>query len=405
MKTKTIKPQLLKGSVKVPPSKSLSHRAIIAASLSKDVSTIRNIDLSDDIIATMNGMKALGADIKIKGDVLIIDGKNTFKRVKKSLIDVNESGTTLRLLMPLSLVIENSIRFIGKGKLYTRPLTIYYDIFKHQRITYSYSKTELDVRLKGALTADTFYIPGNVSSQFISGLLFSLPLLKDDSKIILTTALESKGYVDLTLDVLSDFGIKIKNKDYKEFYIKGNQEYKSTDYTVESDYSQGAFFLAANYLGSDINCLGLKKDSYQGDKMVEYILKNMKTMDVIDGKDFPDIIPILTVAAALTKKKTEFINLKRLKIKECDRLDAIYTELSKIGADIIKKEEGLIVNGVDSFTGGVVSSHDDHRIAMSLAIASTRCKEELTIINPDCVSKSYPNFWNDFETLREDICL
>ncbi len=404
MENKIIKPKLLKGSVKIPPSKSISHRAIITASLSKGISTIRNIDLSDDIIATIEGMRTLGASIKIKEDMLIIDGKNTFKKVNRHSIDVNESGTTLRLLIPLSIVVNNNIRFIGRGKLYTRPLDIYYDIFEQQGIIYSYSKKELDLKIEGELIADTFYIPGNISSQFISGLLFSLPLLKEDSKIILITELESKGYVDLTLNTLFDFGIEITHKNYKEFYIKGNQEYKSTDYIVESDYSQGAFFLVANYLGSDIECLGLNKNSDQGDKIVEQLLNNMKTIDVVDGKDCPDIIPILVVAAALTKKKTEFINLKRLRIKECDRLDAIYTELIKIGADIIKKEDSLIVNGVDSFTGGEVFSHNDHRIAMSLAIASTRCNHNLNIINPDCVSKSYPMFWKDFEKLREDIC-
>ena len=351
MKKVIITPSKLKGSVKIPPSKSMAHRAIICASLSKGESVISNIDFSEDIIATMEGMKSLGANIKVEKDKLIINGENILKDIE------------------------------------------------------------------GSLKGGEFKVKGNISSQFISGLLFTLPLLKEDSKIIITTELESKGYIDLTLDMIEKFGVTIKNNNYREFLIKGNQSYKPMNYKVEGDYSQAAFYFSAGALGSEINCLDLDLSSYQGDKECIEILEGMGARlienqeeslsiihgdlngTIIDASQCPDIIPVLTVVAALSKGETRIINGERLRIKECDRLNAICTELNKLGADIKELKDGLIINGVKELIGGEVYSHKDHRIAMSLAIASTRCKEEVIISEPDCVKKSYPGFWEDFKSL------
>lgn len=417
MKKVIITPSKLKGSVKIPPSKSMAHRAIICASLSKGESVISNIDFSEDIIATMEGMKSLGANIKVEKDKLIINGENILKDSNYKVIDCNESGSTLRFLVPISLIKDNKVNFIGRGNLGKRPLKTYYEIFEEQEIKYSYEEEKLDLNIEGSLKGGEFKVKGNISSQFISGLLFTLPLLKEDSKIIITTELESKGYIDLTLDMIEKFGVTIKNNNYREFLIKGNQSYKPMNYKVEGDYSQAAFYFSAGALGSEINCLDLDLSSYQGDKECIEILEEMGARlignkeeslsiihgnlngTIIDASQCPDIIPVLTVVAALSKGETRVINGERLRIKECDRLNAICTELNKLGADIKELKDGLIINGVKELIGGEVYSHKDHRIAMSLAIASTRCKGDVIIREPDCVKKSYPGFWEDFKSL------
>lgn len=416
-----IKKTKLRGEVKIPPSKSMAHRAVICAALGGGLSRISNVDMSDDIIATVNSMKALGADIKEEKGVLLIKGIGSedanLVRNFERVIDCNESGSTLRFLVPISLAFEGVTRFVGKGNLGKRPLKTFYEIFDEQGIEYNYTEGILDLVISGKLKSGEFKVEGNISSQFITGLLFTLPLLEGNSKIVITTELESKGYLDLTLSVMKDFGIEIINNDYREFIIKGNQEYKSIDYRVEGDYSQGAFFLCADALGNEVKVLDLKEDSLQGDKEVIDILRRMgliieRDKDtvggkvrrtkgiVIDGSQCPDIIPVVSLVAALSKGKTEIINAGRLRIKECDRLNAVAIELNKLGAKIEEKEDGLIIEGVLEFEGGVeVWSHKDHRIAMTLAIAATRCKEPIILKDYECVSKSYPQFFEDYKSL------
>lgn len=417
-----IYPRELKGEVKIPPSKSMAHRAVICAALGDGISKVSNIDLSDDIIATIDAMKSLGAVINDLGKgTLEIKGVNSKEflglREYERVIDCNESGSTLRFLVPIALAFEGTTRFVGRGNLGKRPLDTYYEIFDLQGIEYSYKEGILDLVISGLLKAGEFKVKGNISSQFITGLMFTLPLLKGDSKIVITTELESKGYLDLTLSAMKDFGIEIINNDYKEFIIKGNQSYKSRDYRVEGDYSQGAFFLSADALGAEINILDLKEDSLQGDKEVIDILTRMGTSIIkeengvvaksdnlnstkIDASQCPDIIPVISLVAALSIGKTEIINAGRLRIKECDRLNAVTVELNKLGAKIEQREDGLIIEGVTELKGGVeVWSHKDHRIAMTLAIASTRCEEPIILKDHECVSKSYPQFFEDFKML------
>lgn len=420
-----IYPTKLKGEVKIPPSKSMAHRAVICASLGDGVSRITNIDYSDDIIATINAMKALGAIIEEDKDCLKVIGINSKElighRKFKRVVDCNESGSTLRFIVPISLAFEGETRFIGRGNLGKRPLKTYYDIFDKQDIKYTYLDDILDLVVSGKLKAGTYEVEGNISSQFITGLLFTLPLLDGDSKIIITTKLESKGYLDLTLSAMKDFGIEVINNDYKEFIIKGNQVYKSKDYRVEGDYSQGAFFLCADALGANIDILDLKDDSLQGDREVIDILERMNCSinndnnklkcnsenlkaTIIDGSQCPDIVPILSLVASLSEGTTEIINSGRLRIKECDRLNAVTLELNKLGANITEKEDGLVIEGVKEFEGGVeVWSHKDHRIAMTLAIASMKCKNPIVIKDYECVSKSYPGFFEDFKMLGGNI--
>lgn len=421
MKCVKITPSILGGEIKIPPSKSLCHRAIICASLSEGVSIIENFILSDDMTATIGGMEALGADIeKITSEndnnsTLELKIKGGFKKIKDT-IDCIESGSTLRFLIPIALLDSGKITFTGSGKLVSRPIQPYLDIFNRQNIKYMLQNGQLPFTAEGVLKSGEYEVKGNISSQFITGLMFALPLLSGDSKIIITTELESKGYIDLTLDVLGKYGIEIGNKDYKEFYIKGNQKYLNKDYYVEGDFSQAAFWIVAGLLGNGISCKRLNINSLQGDRVILDIIRKMdghfeekedridvygsETIGtVIDASQCPDLVPILAVLGALSTGTTKIINAARVRIKESDRLKAISEELIKLGADIKELEDGLIINGKDQLEGGTVDSWNDHRIAMALAVASIKCKDSVTITNSSAVKKSYPGFWNDFKSL------
>ncbi|ONI43588.1 3-phosphoshikimate 1-carboxyvinyltransferase [Candidatus Epulonipiscium fishelsonii] len=421
MKKIKITPSKLSGEITIPPSKSMAHRAIICASLSSESSTISNIDFSEDIIATIDGMRALGADIKIEESTLYISGKNLLdnsaqiKEIKN--IFCNESGSTLRFLVPISLINENRVRFTGKGNLGKRPLTPFYNIFDKQGIKYIYSDGVMDLMIDGKICSGEFELEGNISSQFISGLLFMLPLLKGNSKITITSPLESKGYIDLTLQMINLFGVSITNNNYQSFEIVGGQSYRGCNYVVEGDFSQAAFFLVAGAIGNDVVCKGLNINSLQRDKMaLEFlqrigaeiqingsnisVTKNKLEAIVMDGSECPDIMPVMAVVAALCKGTSMMINAGRLRIKECDRLMAITKELGTLGANITELSDGLKIIGVDSFAGNTtVHSHKDHRIAMSIAIAATACNTPIILEEPDCVSKSYPSFWEDYKEM------
>ncbi|WP_041138984.1 3-phosphoshikimate 1-carboxyvinyltransferase [Beduini massiliensis] len=408
-------PTHLNGTVAIPPSKSMAHRAIICAALAKGKSRIDHIEYSQDILATMEAMKALGAHIEAYEDYLLIDGTSTGTS-RQCEIDCKESGSTLRFMVPVSLIHENHVRFIGEGNLGKRPLNVFYDIFDEQGITYQYQKETLDLKIRGQLKAGEFKVPGNVSSQFISGLLFALPLLEGDSKIIITSSLESIGYIDLTLQMLETFGIRVVNHHYQEFHIAGRQRYQAHDYYVEADYSQAAFYLVAGALGNSVALKGLNLDSLQGDKEALDILERMgakvtqandlimveaKSLKAttIDGSQCPDVIPVLALAASLAEGTTKIEHAERLRIKECDRLAAVASELSKLGAKMTETKDGLIIEGVSQLQGGQVSAWADHRIAMTLAIASTCAQTDIIIDNKECVKKSYPSFWQDFKQL------
>ena len=411
---KIIKADKLVGELSPPPSKSVLHRYIIASSLAKGVSKIENISFSEDIIATIEAMKKLGANIEQKENYLLIDGSDTFKNLNENIeIDCNESGSTLRFLFPLSIVEENKVLFKGRGKLFKRPMTPYFENFEKYKIKHSYID-ENEILLEGQLKSGIYEIDGNISSQFITGLLFSLPLLEGESKIIINGKLESSNYIDISLDCLSKFGIKIINNSYQEFVIEGNQSYKVGNYRTEADYSQAAFFLVANAIGSKIRINDLSENSLQGDKkIIDYISEidkwNSKDTLVLDGSETPDIIPILSLKAAVSGKKIEIVNIERLRIKESDRLKATVEELSKLNFDLIEKKDSILINSRENFKVNKnekvvsLSAHSDHRIAMMIAIAATCYDGEILLDNLDCVKKSYPNFWEVFLSLGGKI--
>ena len=401
-----LEPVKLKGSVTVPPSKSLAHRAIICASLAEGRSKIRNIHYSEDILATIAGMRAFGAVIQTEEDTVIIDGISDYSSGEGRTINCNESGSTLRFLIPLATLFEGKTRFTGQGKLGTRPLDTYEEIFSKQGLHYRPSNTdELDLTVEGSLRPGIYDVRGDVSSQFITGLLFTLPLLEAESEIRMTTPLESEGYVDLTLSMLKTFGINIDfDKEKQVFRVEGNQVYRAQNTTVEGDYSQAAFFLSANALDNSVEVNGMNPASLQGDREIIAILEQLNDgasdERTIDGSQCPDIIPVAALVAALSDGRTTFTNLERLRIKESDRLEAVQKELARLGADIEIDGDALLIKGTAILKGNAtVWSHKDHRIAMMLAVASTVCEKPIIIRDTECVAKSYPNFWDVFEQL------
>ncbi len=394
----------LKGTVKVPPSKSLAHRAVICASLCRGKSRVSGLSYSEDIKATIGVMRAVGADIRLNGDVAEVTGSKGIDRNVEAFC--NESGSTLRMCLPVCAALnKGETRFTGRGRLGARPMTVFEELWKGAGLYYkdeSAMTGSLNLTVKGALPAGEYAVRGDVSSQFISGLLFALPLADGDSTIRLTTPLYSKGYVGLTLQALGEAGVNVRFDGERNFYIKGNQSYAPCDKEVEGDWSQAAFFMVANAIGADIGIKGLNAQSAQGDRVIKEYLGRLKGEGelVFDGEDCPDIIPVFAVACALRKGVTRLTGLSRLKIKECDRLEAVYSQLSAIGADVKREGDDLVFNGVEAFGGGVkVSAFNDHRIAMTLAIAATRCVEPITVDDFSCIAKSYPDFLEEYVRL------
>ncbi len=418
MDTVKINPSRLVGKVKVPPSKSFAHRAIISAFLSGGECTVKNLNPSEDILATLDCIGALGGKIEFDEN----RGIATFsgfrkRRAKKIVLNCRESGSTLRFFIPIALALYDRVEFTGKGRLMERPQKPYFDIFDKLGITYKMNKTRLTV--EGSLKSGDFAVDGSISSQFITGLLFALPLLDGDSRISIKGGLSSKGYIDITLDVLKKHGIKIENNNYQEFIVKGNQNYIPKNYSVEGDFSQAAFFLVAGALGCDVTCMGLRENSLQGDKKILDILKEcgaevqqegiskFKALCTpkmhgicVDADEIPDLVPILAVLFSFVKGESRIINAGRLRIKESDRLAAITAELTKLGANIKEDGDSLIISGVQVLGGAKCDSHNDHRIAMAVAVAACRCEGPVEIDGATTsVKKSYPNFFKDYKKL------
>ncbi len=418
MKSVSITPKKLSGSVVVPPSKSISHRAIVCASLAKGVSELYNVGSSDDVDATISAMRTMGAKITRYEDKLVIDGTNTLKIGSPVRIDCIESGSTLRFLVPIALHCDADVTFTGTGRLPERPMETILNVFDDFGISYKTAKDKtLPLTIKAGHLNGTIEMEGNVSSQFISGLLFALPLYPYDSEIVITTPFESKGYIDMTIDVLKTFGIEIQNIRYKRFIIKGGQHYQPMNFTIESDYSQAAFYLVAGALGSYVVCKGLNLKTKQGDKKIIDVIEKMGGTVIkdeaegvaalpanlhgctIDVSQIPDLVPAITVLGAYASGETVIKGAARLRHKESDRLSAIAQQINSIGGTVIEKGDSLIIEGSEKLSGGATTSCNDHRIAMAVAIASTICEEIVTVDQSDCVRKSYPHFWSDYASL------
>ena len=401
----TITPAKLKGTVIPPPSKSQAHRVLIAAALAGGVSRIDNAALSQDIEATLRCLRALGTGVQREGKALMIHGLGNSIRqgLPFPVLDCGESGSTLRFLIPVALAVCGKGAFTGHGRLMERPQTPYFDIFREKGVFWERIGNLLEV--KGTLAPGEYRLRGDVSSQFVTGLLYALPLLDGDSEIVLTSPLESRGYVDMTLDALGLFGVYPEARE-NGFFIPGNQRFQPQNFSIEADWSQAGFWYAAKLLGSPLEVGGMDPGSAQGDRVVldQYAKLSGPGEVELDVSDCPDLAPPLAAMAALRPGVTRLTNAARLRIKESDRLAAVTRVLNAMGAQVTEHWTSLTVRGKDRLAGGVkVDSFNDHRIAMMAAVAATRCIKPIAITGAECVAKSYPTFWDDYEMLGGKI--
>ena len=389
-----IEPKKLKGTVKAIPSKSAAHRLLICAALADRPTTLYIDKTSDDITATAQCLKALGAGISINGDAYHITPIED--PAASPTLDCGESGSTLRFLLPVAAALGNGSHFIGRGRLPQRPLSDLTAAMKEHGI--SMDSESLPMTLNGTLRGGTYRIKANVSSQYITGLLLALPLAEEDSVIELTTETESASYIDITLSALNLFGVEIETMP-NGYRIKGGQTYHSPEaIIVEGDWSNGAFFLTAAAIGNELTVTGLDPASAQGDRKIIDLLSQIGNDASIDIRDTPDLLPILSVAATQAKGTTTFVNAARLRLKESDRLESTADLINALGGKAETTEDTLTVYGT-GLVGGSIDSCNDHRIAMSAAIAATACSETVTIRGAEAVNKSYPAFFEDYNKL------
>ena len=386
------------GAIVAPPSKSLAHRALICGALS-DNSKIENLAFSKDITATLGCLKALGATADICENTAKIGGLNPFEITENVVLDCNESGSTLRFLFPLCLLSGKKVTLKGAKRLFQRPLGIYEKICKEQGILYE--KTESSVTICGKLSSGNYKIPGDISSQFISGLLFTLPLLDGISILEITGELESASYIDLTLNMLSQCGIKITRSNNR-FIIMGNQKYASFGYTVEGDCSNAAFLDAFNYIGGKVDVKGLPETTAQGDKAYKAIMGVLGTSGrEFDLSDCPDLAPVSFALAAI-KGGARFNGTARLRLKESDRAQAMKEELQKFGIDIRIGDNFVVIPSAEIKAPVVpLNGHNDHRIVMALSVLSTVTGG--VIEGAEAVSKSYPEFFEVLKSLNVGV--
>ena len=403
-----IEPSPLKGEIAAIPSKSVAHRMLICAALADGPTTLRIPKTSDDIDATADCLRALGAAITVNNEDYIVEPIAQIENIP--LLDCGESGSTLRFLLPVAAAAADRCRFDGHGRLPERPLSDLTDAMKEHGVSFDGEK--LPFTIGGRLRGGIYRLPGNVSSQYITGLLLALPLCEEDSVIELTTALESASYIDITLSVLKTFGITV-HCERNRYIIPGKQVFRSPGtLPVEGDWSNAAFFLTAAALNNDIAMTGLNPNSAQGDLKIIALLEQLGAVTqkdngrltlrsddlkgcTIDIQDTPDLLPVLSVAAAFAQGKTTFINAARLRLKESDRLASSAAMIENLGGRAEVGEDELTVYGT-GLIGGTVESCNDHRIAMSAAVAATRCSKPVTILNAEAVKKSYPGFYNDY---------
>lgn len=394
----TINKSIANGIIDAQPSKSYAHRLLIAGALSKEDSVIKNVVLSNDILATINCIKTLGKQVVVNGNTIEIKNNNSFNinDQEELVFDCLESGSTLRFFIPIALLLNKKVKFIGTEKLISRGIQVYEDICEKQGITLI--KENNSITFIGKLESDNFEVQGNISSQFITGLLFALPLLEEDSSIHIVTSLESKNYIDITIDVLKQAGIIIEKKDDYSYYIIGNQKYNKLDCSVEGDYSNSAFIDCFNYLNGNVTINGLNKNSYQGDKKyIELFEKLNNDYCECNIKNCIDLGPILFCFASL-KHGGCFKGVSRLRLKESDRIGDIKQELEKFNIEVIEEEDKVIIkNNNISKPNCILNGRNDHRIVMALSVMLSVYGGKIDGV--EAVNKSYPAFFEDLKSL------
>lgn len=415
-----VHPSRIHGTLTPPPSKSAAHRALIAAALAGS-GVIRRLQLSADMQATLRAVSGLGCAVRLEPAP---DGTVTAyfapappaESASPYPVDCAESGSTLRFLIPLYAAKGIASVFTGTGRLPDRPLGVYTACLPAHGVTLSSpAEKRLPLALSGQLTGGVFSLPGDVSSQFITGLLFALPLCPEDSVLRLTTPLESAGYVDMTLATLRRAGIRVDVLP-DGWRIPGGQRYQPMDWTVESDWSQAAFLFAAGVLGGEVCLKGLDEQSSQGDKEALALFRRFGA-DIrqkgsaffchqaplhgidIDASQIPDLVPILAVTASLAQGITRITGAARLRLKESDRLAAVTEGLRILGGQVEEGPDHLIITGVPALRGGAVSGYNDHRMVMSFAVAALGCREPVIISDAQSVSKSWPTFFEEYRAI------
>ena len=397
--TVTVRPFTPRGTVTAPPSKSAAHRLLVCAGLAAGESVIENVPAAEDAAATLRCLTALGAAVTRDGATVRVRGTDPAS-ARAAVLDCGESGSTLRFLTPLCLVGENEQTLTGSRKLLSRPLAVYETLCREKGLAFRLTDGALSV--KGPLSSGAFTVPGNVSSQFVSGLLFALPLLAGDSTLTVTDPIESRPYIDMTLAALRQFGVTVRETAPNAWLIPGGQRYRPQTATVEGDCSGAAFFEALNFLGGDVTVAGLAPDTLQGDRVFSSLAKRIVCERApVDLADCPDLAPVLFAVAAATGGGT-FTGTRRLADKESDRARVMQAELAKFGAAVTVEENRVRV------TGGTLHApteplcgHNDHRVVMALAVLA--CKTGGTIVGAEAVAKSFPNFFELYSSLGTEV--
>ncbi|MEX1376650.1 MAG: 3-phosphoshikimate 1-carboxyvinyltransferase [Eubacteriales bacterium] len=413
-----ISPNILNGTVNIPASKSEAHRAIICASFADGKSSISNVTMSKDIKATINGLKNMGAEIEVaenEGSAQVTVG--SFKLVENNdiIIDCHESGSTLRFLIPIAASLYDKVTFTGKNRLVKRPLDVYFEIFRKNNIKYSHGEDYLPLTIERKLQCREYTAAGDISSQFITGIMLASAMTQKPVEIKIEGNLESKPYIDITQDVMKKYGVQSQYDEAENKYIIYGGGYKANDFKVMGDWSHAGFLLLAG-TRSKITICGLDKDSRQGDKVIVDILKSMGaniywdndlliseeanlTAKEVDVSQCPDLAPVIAGAMAIAKGKSKIVGGQRLKIKESDRIQSIVNTINSLGGSAQATDDGMIIEGVEMLSGGEVSCYNDHRIAMLTGALSSFCTEDIKVNGHECVDKSYPAFWEDFVKL------
>ena len=408
-----ISPSVIRGTLTPPPSKSAAHRLLIAAALAGE-GRVRGLSLSADMEATLRAVRGLGVSVRLDGDAACFAPAPPSSSPSPLPVDCGESGSTLRFLIPLYAARGIPAVFTGHGRLPERPLGVYADCLPPHGVTLS-AASGLPLTVTGRLTGGDFALPGDVSSQFITGLLFALPLCREDSRIRLTTPLESAGYVDMTLQVLRQAGIRVEPLE-DGWFIPGSQTYRPLDTAVESDWSQAAFLLAAGALGGEVTLTGLNPASAQGDREALSLFRRfgaaveeapgrivcrkapLHGID-IDAAQIPDLVPVLAVTAALADGVTHITGAARLRLKESVRLAAVADGIRRLGGRVEEGPDSLTITGVSRLAGGRAEGYNDHRIVMALSMAALGCEAPVTVTDAQSVAKSWPAFFEDYRAI------
>ena len=384
----TIEPRSLRGDITVIPSKSQAHRLLICAAFADAPTVLHCPETNRDMDATAGCLNALGARIEKTRTGYAVMAVEQIP--EKAELNCHDSGSTLRFMLPVAGALGVDTIFRMEGRLPQRPLSPMWEEMERMGCTLT-RPTADTIRCTGNLRPEHYSIDGSVSSQYITGLLLALSLLERPSELEITGRIESKPYIQMTKDAISLFGADPEHPGARRFHSPGNL-------TVEGDWSNGAFFLAANTLGSRLDIQGLNPVSAQGDRAAAQLLPKLRSSkQIIDARDIPDLVPILSVVAACCHG-AEFTNIRRLRLKESDRVASVIAMITALGGKAEADENTLFVFGT-GLTGGTVDSVNDHRIAMSTAIAATVCKEPVTILGAECVKKSYPKFFEEYRRL------